>query len=156
MNGEDVKPGFTRRMVLALMALAGAALAIPRRLLAARPDSAFASESADGALEALFPGAALKEDARIQLVAPEIAENGAMVPVEVSADIPGVTRIALVVEKNPNPLAATFDFTPAVLPSVGIRLKMRETSRVVAIVEAEGQLYTRAREVSVVPGTCVG
>jgi sulfur-oxidizing protein SoxY len=146
--------GITRRMSLALLALAGAALAIPRRLLAAWPESAFGSESAAGALEALVPGALPREDARIHLTAPQLAENGALVPIDVSTDIPGVTRIALIVDRNPNPLAATFDFTPAAIPAVSIRLKMRESSRVMAVVEAEGEVYTSARDVKVAISGC--
>ena len=148
--------GINRRIFVRLMGLAGLALALPGRLLAAWPETAFQSETLAGALEALAPGLKAQDDPRVRLQAPQIAENGALVPIEVGADMENVSRISLIVEKNPNPLAASFDLTPASVPAIAIRLKMNETSLVLAAVEADGKLYTRSQEVKVTLGGCGG
>ena len=154
---EDVCTGANRRVFLRrILGLAGLALALPGRLLAAWPETAFKAETVAGALDLLAAGAAPQADARVRLTVPQIAENGALVPVEVSTDIANVSRISILVEKNPSPLAASFEFTPAALPAVSIRLKMNETSRVIAAVEADGRIHTAEQEVKVTLGGCGG
>ncbi|MDQ6917352.1 MAG: thiosulfate oxidation carrier protein SoxY [Pseudomonadota bacterium] len=87
---------------------------------------------------------------------PDIAENGAVVPVGISSNIPKTESIAILVEKNPNMLAATFDIPAGTDPSVSTRIKMGQSSNIVALVKADGKYYTAAKEVKVTLGGCGG
>ena len=88
--------------------------------------------------------------------APDIAENGAVVPIDISSNIPNTTSIAVLVEKNPNALSAYFDFTSGALPDVSLRLKLAQTSMVKVVVKADGKFYTVQKEVKVTVGGCGG
>jgi sulfur-oxidizing protein SoxY len=144
-----------RRLALeGLGALAAGAL-LPLRALAAWNKEAFQAKSAAEALRNI--GAAASADSRdIVIEAPQIAENGAVVPVEVTSGIPGTRSIALVIEKNPFPLAAKFDFAEGALPYVKVNVKVGESSFVRVIAEAGGRYYTAAKEVKVTIGGCGG
>ncbi len=144
-----------RRLVLKSMAALGAIVAWPRMLWAARPDSAFASNSADEAIAELFGQVAVDSD-QVTMKIPDIAENGAVVPVTVSTDLSDVESISIVVVNNPTPLAASFNLTARSLPSVAVRIKMGESSEVQALVMAGGNLYRTSKEVKVTIGGCGG
>lgn len=90
----------------------------------------------------------------ISITAPDIAENGAIVPVAVTSRIPNTQSIAIIAEKNPFPLAASFDILPGGDSYVSTRLKMGLTSDVRAIVKADGKFYTASKEVKVTVGGC--
>ncbi|MET3132075.1 sulfur-oxidizing protein SoxY [Oxalobacteraceae bacterium GrIS 1.11] len=96
------------------------------------------------------------ESADIKLNAPEIAENGAVVPLSVNSAIPGTQAIYVFVENNPNPLSAVFLIPEGTEPSVTTRVKMGESSRITAVVKADGKLYTASRETKVTLGGCGG
>jgi sulfur-oxidizing protein SoxY len=119
------------------------------------PADAFRQKSEQDAIKALF-GKTAEESDKVKLDAPEIAENGAVVPISVSATIPDVTSIAIMVVENPSSLAAFYKFPAGTLPSVSNRLKMAKTTNVVAIVEAGGKLYSAKKEVKVTVGGCGG
>lgn len=130
-----------------------------------RPSQAFAAEWAKAAFTAPHFNDALKahgssgsnESRDIAFVAPEIAENGAQVVVEIISNIPGTQSISIFVEKNPMPLAASFSFTNGALPQVRVPLKMAETSRVRAVVHtADGKAWHAQREIKVTLGGCGG
>ncbi len=87
---------------------------------------------------------------------PEIAENGAVVPIEITSRIPGTTSISVVAEKNPFPLVAHFDFLEGALPFVKLNMKMGETSDVRVIAQAGGKSYSASRNVKVTIGGCGG
>ncbi len=93
---------------------------------------------------------------KVNLDAPEIAENGAVVPISVSSALPDVTSIAILVSENPFPLAASYRFRPAHRPMVANRLKMAKTSKVIALVESGGKIYSASKEVKVTVGGCGG
>ena len=97
-------------------------------------------------------GAADSKD--IVITAPDIAENGAVVPVEVTSRIPNTEAISIVAEKNPFPLAATFDLANGGEPYTYVRIKMGETSNVRAVVKAGGRFYTAVKEVKITVGGC--
>jgi sulfur-oxidizing protein SoxY len=99
-------------------------------------------------------GANLIESRDITITAPDIAENGAVVPVAITSKIPNTQSIAIIAEKNPFPLAATFDVTSGLEPYASVRLKLGQTSNVRAIVKADGKFYTTAKEVKVTVGGC--
>ncbi len=144
-----------RRLWLKGLAAFGlAVLVTPLRALAAvwnKP--AFESAQMDGALRGLgIVQAGPTRD--VVLIAPDMAENGAIVQVEVESRIPNTEAIALLVEKNPTPLIANFMFSNGADPYVITRIKMAETSELKAIVKAGGQYYTVSRKVEVALGGC--
>lgn len=117
--------------------------------------AAFSVNSTDEALKAIG-ATSPTESSQITIKAPEIAENGAVVPVEVSSKIPNTQSIAIVVDKNPVPLAASFDLVSGADGFVSTRIKMGETSKVFAVVRADDKYYTAAKEVKVTIGGCGG
>lgn len=120
---------------------------------AARPG--FDQTTFDGALKAIgASGAADSKD--IQLVSPEIAENGAVVPVGVTSAIPNTEQIVILVENNPNPLSANFTIPAGTTATIQTRVKMGGTSNIVALVKADGKLYRTSRETKVTLGGCGG
>jgi sulfur-oxidizing protein SoxY len=94
------------------------------------------------------------ESKDISITAPDIAENGAVVPVAITSKIPNTQSISIIAEKNPFPLAATFDVANGAEPYASVRLKMGQTSNLRAIVKADGKYYTAAKEVKVTVGGC--
>lgn len=153
----------TRRMVLrgagslgALSALSMAGLLKPTAVFAADWNkAAFEAKDSAGALKGIGAGASA-DSPKLVLKVPEIAENGAVVPVDVSSDIPNTTSIAIIIEKNPTPLSAQFDFSNGALPEVSARVKMGQTSLVKAVAKADGKFYTAQKEVKVTVGGCGG
>jgi len=136
--------------------LLATAVTLPRLAFAAWNEKAFEAESLDSAIAARYPGLVAADSDAVKLKAPAIAENGAVVPIGVKSDLEGVKSISLFVENNPSPLAATFNFGPANLADVSIRIRMGETSRLIALVEADGKLHRAAQEVKVTIGGCGG
>jgi sulfur-oxidizing protein SoxY len=117
--------------------------------------AAFTSKDiADALKNSGYDGAADSNDIHIQ--APEIAENGAVVPISATSNIPGTTSMAIFVEKNPNPLVADFEFMNGAEPYLATRVKMAKTSIVRVSVKAGGKTYTNSREVKVTIGGCGG
>lgn len=144
-----------RRSVLKYVLALGAIAAWPRVLLAARPDAAFTSEDADKAIADLFGQPPVDSD-QVMMKIPDIAENGAVVPVTVTTKLENVESISVVVDNNPTPLAASFNLSPKSVPSVSVRIKMGQSSRVRALVKADGNLYSTSKEVKVTIGGCGG
>jgi sulfur-oxidizing protein SoxY len=87
---------------------------------------------------------------------PDIAENGAVVPVGVTSAIPKTESIAILVEKNPNMLTASFDLPAGTEPSISTRVKMGQSSNVYALVKADGKYYVASKEIKVTLGGCGG
>jgi sulfur-oxidizing protein SoxY len=97
----------------------------------------------------------LVETKDITITAPDIAENGAVVPVAITSKVPNTQSISIIAEKNPFPLAATFDITGGMEPYASVRIKMGQTSNVRAIVKtSDGKFFTAAKEVKVTVGGC--
>ena len=138
-----------------LLATFGGALLAPRQALAARNQGAFEAKSAPDAMRAL--GITHAEESKdIAIRAPDIAENGAVVPIDVTSNIPGTTSISVFIEKNPFPYTGTFDFTAGAVPFVHLRAKVGESTPVRVVVAAGGKFYTTAKEVKVTIGGCGG
>jgi len=134
---------------------AAAAGLIPLRASAANWNKpGFEAKASNDAIKNL--GAAnLIESKEITITAPDIAENGAVVPVAVTSRIPNTQSISIVAEKNPFPLAATFDMANGAEPYASVRIKMGQTSHVRAVVKAaDGRFYTASKEVKVTVGGC--
>jgi len=129
-----------------------------------RPVTALAATWNKGAFEAKSGADALKglgvagtePSTGIVIEAPQIAENGAVVPIEIASNIPGTTSIAVLIDKNPLPLTARFDFMEGALPFVKVNVKMGETSDVRVVATAGGKHYVAVREIKVTIGGCGG
>ena len=119
------------------------------------PEDAFKQKSEADAIKALFGKTAEASD-KVKLDAPEIAENGAVVPVSVTTTLADVTSIAFLVTENPVVLVASYKIPAGTVPSVGNRIKMAKTSNVTVVVEAGGKLYSTTKEVKVTVGGCGG
>lgn len=138
------------------------AIAIAAGLL--KPAAAFAAAWNSLAFTAKDPADAIKnagyggatESSDIVIKAPDIAENGAVVPVSATSNIPGTTSMAIFAEKNPAPLIAIFEFSNGIEPNISTRIKMAKTSIVRVSVQAGGRNYTNSREVKVTIGGCGG
>ena len=145
----------TRRGMLKRV-IGGSAIAlVPFSVFAKWMEAAFKADSYSSALSALGSGSAVASD-KITLKAPEIAENGAVVPIQVSSTLENIESISLLVEKNPTPLTSQFKMFPGLKPDFKIRVRMGETSKVIAVVKAGGQSYTAESEVKVTIGGCGG
>ena len=133
-----------------------AGLLKPGQVLAAEWNkAAFDSKSIIEALKGIGATAAV-DSKDIAIKAPDIAENGAVVPVEVTSKIPGTESIAIVVEKNDRPLIAVFNLLNGAEGFVSTRIKMAQTSDVKVVVKAGGKMYTAKKEVKVTIGGCGG
>ena len=139
-----------RRSFLQCLAGLGAVLMLaPIRALAAVWNSAaFQSKDLKGALAGLQVPAEIPSD-DIEIIAPDRAENGAVVQVEIRSRIPNTEAIAILVEKNPTPLIANFMFSNGAEPFVITRIKMAENSDIQAIVKSGDKYYTARRFVEV-------
>ena len=144
-----------RRNFLQFAVLAGALSSLARSAFA-WPAAAFGAEEPAAALSELFGGGPAEQSDAVKFKAPEIAENGAVVPVTVQYD--GAAKaIAILVEENPQPLAAAFQISPKALAHVSTRIKMGTSSNVSALVQtADGKLLSATREVKVTIGGCGG
>lgn len=131
-------------------------LLTPRAVLAAWPKDAFEAKTVDEALNSLMGSSALEGSDKINIKAPDIAENGAVVPVSISTDMTGVESISIIAEKNATPLTSSFVLGPNTEAYVATRIKMGKTSSVIAVVKAGGKMYSTGKEVKVTIGGCGG
>lgn len=148
---------YTRRLIIkgcvALLAIAS----LPKTLLAAAwPEKAFALTDAGDAMKELLGTSVTTPSDQIDLKVPEIAENGAVVPITVKTSLENVESISIVVKNNPRPIAATFELPPGTLPKISSRIKMGETSEVMAVLKTSSGVYSTAKEVKVTIGGCGG
>ena len=160
MDVQSELPDELRRLILK-GAVAGLALAASGSLVFADadvkdwPEGAFKQKGEADTLKSLYGKVAEASD-KITLDAPEIAENGAVVPVSVTSSLPNVTAISILVLENPNSLASAYKIPEGTEASVSNRLKMARTSKIVAVVESGGKLYSAGKEVKVTVGGCGG
>ena len=137
--------------LLALLASCG--MLTTRQALAAGAPG-FDAKTLDAALKAL--GGTPTDSKEIVITSPDIAENGAVVPVAVTSKLPNTQEIYILVEKNPNPLTAAFTIAEGTEPYVSVRTKMGQSTNVYAVVKADGKLYSTFRETKVTLGGCGG
>jgi sulfur-oxidizing protein SoxY len=153
----------TRRIVLRGAGSIGALSAL---IMAGvlKPTAAYAADWNKAAFEAKDTPAALKglgagstaDSKDLVLKVPDIAENGAVVPVDVISNIPNTTSIAILVDKNPTALSAQFSFANGAMPEVSARIKMGQTSLVKAVAKAGDKFYIAQKECKVTVGGCGG
>ena len=132
-----------------------AGLLKPRIAMAAWPQAGFEAKAVDGALSALHQSSSTSPSTDINIKAPDIAENGAVVPITVTTSLPAEV-ITLIVEKNPSPLAGNFILSAGGIGYVSTRVKMGKTSKLIAVVKAGGKLHSADKEVKVTIGGCGG
>jgi sulfur-oxidizing protein SoxY len=132
---------------------AGAGLLSPRAVMAAWPNAAFEAKDISSALNGVAGSSSFAHSDAIEIKAPDIAENGAVVPVTVSTSMSGVESITLLAEGNNTPLLASFNMSGADA-YVSTRIKMGKTGNVVAVVKAGGALHANKKEVKVTIGGC--
>jgi len=135
---------------------AGAGLLVPGQVLAAWPKQAFAEKSLDAALSALLGSNQMSESADVSIKAPEIAENGAVVPITVTTGLKDVESISILAPNNPSPLVASFDCGPGAHGFASTRIKMGKSGDVIAVVKSGGNLYSARKNVKVTIGGCGG
>jgi sulfur-oxidizing protein SoxY len=153
-----------KRRILLKSSLAGGAfgaaigtgLLTPQSVLAAWPKDAFAAKKVPEALKALTGSDITTPSEDIKIKAPDIAENGAVVPITISTDMAGIDSIAIVASANPVPLVANFNLGEGALGFVSTRIKMGKTGDVVGVVKAGGKLYSARKPVKVTIGGCGG
>ena len=143
---------FRRKTLLGAAALL---LFRPFAALAAWQREAFSAKSAPDALKSLGAVNAVAS-ADVVIEAPQIAENGAVVPIEITSNVKGTRSILVLIDKNPFPLVGKFDFSEGALPFLKLNVKMGETSEVRVVAEAGGRHYVATREIKVTIGGCGG
>lgn len=152
-DGTHLDFAIERRRFLAAMAFGAlaAALARPSHALLRAP---FNARSLDSVLRSLeLPPA--KPSKEIVIEAPDVAENGANVPIEITANLPGLTRLLVIGERNLFPLLADASFTERSKPWLELKVKLAETANVKVLALADGVLYSAQRQVKVIVGGCL-
>ena len=145
-----------RRFFTRCLGVGTGLLLLPVRAFAARPESAFDSTSEDDALTELYDTSTTIESENIRIKAPDIAENGAIVPITVKFDIANAESVSIIAEHNPVPLAASFELSEHSGGLVSTRIKMGKTSPVHAVIKAGDKVYRATKEVKVTIGGCGG
>ena len=153
----DMKRRVFLKGSVATAAAVGASLLTPQMVLAKWNEEAFHAKSVADAAKTLLglEGDAEASD-KINIKAPDIAENGAVVPVTVSVDMEGVETIAILAANNPSPLVATFTMGEGGVPFARANIKMGKTSDDIAMVTAGGKTMMAKKEVKVTIGGCGG
>ena len=150
-----------RNFIKNSMLFAGSLVAIPslivsKKAYAAWPKKSFDIKYLTESVSSVYGHSNLEESSKVKLKAPEIAENGAIVPINVSTTLDNVESIMIFVENNPQPLSSGYKLTSLSEPSIGTRLKMGKTSNVMAAVKSGDKVYTSTQEVKVTIGGCGG
>lgn len=135
---------------------AGAGLLAPQQILAAWNKAAFEAKEVPEALNALLGASETESSDAIKIKAPDIAENGAVVPITIETSLEGVESIAVVAAENPVPLVANFNLGKGAQGFVSTRIKMGKTGDVMGVVKAGGKVYSAKKGVKVTIGGCGG
>lgn len=143
-----------RTLLQGLTAALAAFVAFPLRAFAAEWDKVLFGIADFAAAWRSYGVTGAQSSREIVLVTPDVAENAATVPIDVTSHIPGTEEIAIFAEKNPLPLICRFFIPEGTMPAISLRLKLAETTRVRAVARAGGKYYMAAREVRVVGGGC--
>ena len=150
------RQALTSAVSVTTLAALWAAGILPKIARAAWPGDAFQATQLKAAESLLFGEVAAEDTDQILITTPDIAENGRVVPVEVAITLPEPRTLTLLSDGNPSPLLARAYFTPGVEPRLAIRVKLGESSNLIALVEAGGKLYRQIKAVKVTAGGCGG
>lgn len=134
----------------------GAGLLTPQTVLAAWPKNAFLTKDINEAMK-LVDGADTVKQGHVTVHAPDIAENGAVVPITISSDLVGAKTVTIFTPHNPFPLNSSYDLRDDALPYISTRIKLAKSMKVMGVVRAaDGTLYSASKEVKVTIGGCGG
>jgi sulfur-oxidizing protein SoxY len=155
---HERRDALRRGGALSLLTLVAAAGWLPGSAFAAETwnKGAFETHSLDETMKALGGSPPVPSKDIVFFSTPDIAENGAVVPIGITSTVPKTEAIAILVEKNPNMLAAVFDVPAGTEASLSTRVKMGQTSNVFALVKADGKYYVNSKEIKVTLGGCGG
>lgn len=142
--------------VSAIGVAVSAGLLTPGAVLANWPKAAFSATDTSAALTDLLGSDATETSDQVKIKAPDIAENGAVVPVTVETDVSGAKSISIMAAGNGTPLVASFELGSDAVPFVSTRIKMAKTADVIAVVQTESGLLSAAKPVKVTIGGCGG
>ncbi|QKQ25424.1 thiosulfate oxidation carrier protein SoxY [Candidatus Reidiella endopervernicosa] len=134
----------------------GAGLLAPRAVMAAWPKAAFEANDFGAAISGVAGSSDAADSGDVKIKAPDIAENGAVVPITVSTSLPNVESITILSANNNTPLSASFNLSASAEGFVSTRIKMGKTSDVVAVVKSGGKLFKSSKNVKVTIGGCGG
>jgi len=137
-------------------AIVTAGALVPQAVVAKWTAEAFEAKSVEDALKGAFGSDAMEESGDIAIKAPDIAENGAVVPVSITSTVEGVESIAMMVDSNSSPMVASFILGEGAEAYARTNIKMGKTGNVVAVVKAGDKLYSAKKEVKVTIGGCGG
>ena len=126
----------------------------PLTALAKWNKAAFSAVDFDEAINTYFPGKQIKESKQITIGVHAIVENGAVVPVKVKTDLPNIESITIFVDKNPNPLIANFDLSPACVGFISTRIKIQQPSNIIVAVKSNGEIFSASTFIEVHEGGC--
>ncbi|MAQ73407.1 MAG: thiosulfate oxidation carrier protein SoxY [Gammaproteobacteria bacterium] len=143
-------------LTTAVLGTTAGILITPRRVYAAWPKVAFDKKDLSDAIKSIYGESNLVESTKVELKAPDIAENGAIVPINVKTKLKNVESIMIFVEHNPQPLSSGYMLTSLSEPKIGTRIKMGKTSKIVATIKSDGKVYSASKEVKVTIGGCGG
>jgi len=140
----------------AMIAASAVGLLSVQNVLAAEWNkSAFEAKTAADAVNSLGAATAANS-ADLVIKAPDIAENGAVVPIDLISNIPNTESLSVLVDNNPLPLAGSFSFANGAVPMVGVRLKLAKSSTIKVVAKAGGKFYSASKEIKVTVGGCGG
>ncbi len=146
---------FLRGLLASFTALV-AALIVPTRVWAVWTEKAFMAKTKAQALTHLLGNKQILESDKIYFTLPEIAEDGAVVPISIQTDLDLVESITIISDKNPNPINASFIIPAGTKPEISTRIRLAETTQVMVVVKSAGKLYSASKEVTVTIGGCDG
>ena len=126
----------------------------PLLAFAERNSRAFSVDTEADALAALFPDQKVEDSKAVHIDVHDVVENGAVVPLSITTDLPDAQSITILVEKNPNPLIAKFNLGPGCSGFIATRIKVAQPSNIVAVVDSGGKLYSTRKFVEVITGGC--
>ncbi|MCZ6802719.1 MAG: thiosulfate oxidation carrier protein SoxY [Proteobacteria bacterium] len=126
----------------------------PVTVLAKWKKAAFTATKFNDAINAYFPGQQIQETDQITIGVHPVVESGAVVPVKIKTDLPNPESITIFVDKNPNPLIANFDLYPGCIGFISTRIKVDQPSNIVAVIKANGEVFTTKTFIEVHEGGC--
>ena len=150
-----------RKFIKNSMLFAGTLATVPtliatKKAYASWPKKSFDITDLGESIKSVYGHNDTTETTKVKLKAPDIAENGAIVPINIKTSLKNVESIMLFIENNPQPLSSGYNLTSKAVPSIGTRVKMGKTSNVIAAVKSDGKVYTASKEVKVTIGGCGG
>jgi len=143
--------------IVAVCTTSFAGLLWPMRGWAAWPKAAFDAKTSREVVDQLYPGATAEKTTAIRIVAPDLAENGGIVPITVVSTLPGIQTITILAEENPRALTSTYTLGPRARTPLSVRVKLAKTQDVTVVAKTQdNKVYTASHRITVSVGGCGG